>query len=189
MRKGKQNGINKMFSTNFSSEGIFHFIARRWRYSKWQWPRAFSNLMGMERPKLEFGQVEPPRLEQPGSQREDNHWEMGMTFCKDFTSMNVRNPKSLRMREERGIVAVKTITNMWNCSVLCGRLDGRGVYGRMGICICMAESFCCSSETITTLVISYTPIQSKNLKKKKPHSYFKMFKRSIEVWAVSWSST
>ena len=86
--------------------------------------------------------------------------------------MNVRNPKSLRMREERGIVAVKTITNMWNCSVLCGRLDGRGVYGRMGICICMAESFCCSSETITTLVISYTPIQSKNLKKKKTSQLF-----------------
>ena len=50
--------------------------------------------------------------------------------------------------------------------MLCGSLDGRGVYGRMGIGICMAESLCSSSETITTLVISYTPIQSK-LKKKK----------------------
>ena len=39
---------------------------------------------------------------------------MGMTFCKDFTSKNVLNPKSLRMREERGIVAVKTKSNTWN---------------------------------------------------------------------------
>ena len=30
----------------------------------------------------------------------------------------------------------------------------------MDTCICMAESFCCSPETIT-LLIGYTPIQSK----------------------------
>ena len=33
-----------------------------------------------------------------------------------------------------------------------------GIWGRM--VICMAESFHCSSETITTLLISYTPIQN-----------------------------
>ena len=27
-----------------------------------------------------------------------------------------------------------------NCSMLCGSLDGRGVWGRVDICICMAES-------------------------------------------------
>ena len=29
-----------------------------------------------------------------------------------------------------------------------------------------AKSFCCASETITTLLICYTPIQNKKLKKK-----------------------
>ena len=42
-------------------------------------------------------------------------------------------------------------------------LDGRGVWGRMNTCICMAESLRCSSETITTLLISYSP----RLNKKK----------------------
>ena len=31
----------------------------------------------------------------------------------------------------------------------------------------MAESLCCSPETITTLLIGYTPIQNKNFKLKK----------------------
>ena len=39
-------------------------------------------------------------------------------------------------------------------SVLCGSLDGRGVWGRMDTCICMAESLRCSPETITALFIS-----------------------------------
>ena len=30
--------------------------------------------------------------------------------------------------------------------------------GRMDTCICMAESLCCAPETITTLLIGYTPI-------------------------------
>ena len=48
--------------------------------------------------------------------------------------------------------------------MLCGSLDGRGVWGRMNTCICMAESLICSTETITTMRISYTPIQNKKLK-------------------------
>ena len=52
------------------------------------------------------------------------------------------------------------------CSVLCGSLDGRGIWGRMDTCICMAESLCCLPETITTLLISYIPIQNKCLLKK-----------------------
>ena len=30
----------------------------------------------------------------------------------------------------------------------------------MDTCICTAESLCCSPETITTLLIDYTPIQN-----------------------------
>ena len=44
------------------------------------------------------------------------------------------------------------------CSMLCGSLDEWGVWRRMDICICMIESLSGSPETITTLVISYTPI-------------------------------
>ena len=58
-----------------------------------------------------------------------------------------------------------TVERMKLCSMLCGNLDGRGVWGRMGTCVCMAESLCCSPETITRILISFTPIQ--NLKKKK----------------------
>ena len=40
------------------------------------------------------------------------------------------------------------------CSVLCGSLDGWGVWGRMDTCICRTESLHCSPETITILLIS-----------------------------------
>ena len=42
-----------------------------------------------------------------------------------------------------------------------------GVWGRIDPCMWMAESICCPPETIITLLISYTPIQNKKLKKKK----------------------
>ena len=47
-------------------------------------------------------------------------------------------------------------------SVLHGSLDGRGVWRKMDTCICMAKSLQCSSETITTLLIGYMPIQNVN---------------------------
>ena len=52
-------------------------------------------------------------------------------------------------------------------SMLCGSRDGRGVWGRMDICIPMAEFLPSSLETISALLICYTPIQNKNSKKKK----------------------
>ena len=51
------------------------------------------------------------------------------------------------------------------CSVLCGSLDGRGLWGKMGTCVCMAESLHCLPETITMLWIS--SIQNKKCLKKK----------------------
>ena len=48
-------------------------------------------------------------------------------------------------------------------SMLCGNLDGSGVWVRMDAYICMAESLCCSPEAITMLLISYTPIQYKRI--------------------------
>ena len=44
-----------------------------------------------------------------------------------------------------------------NYTMLCGRLDGRGVWDGMDTCICMTKSLCSASETIM-LLISYTPI-------------------------------
>ena len=42
-----------------------------------------------------------------------------------------------------------------------------GSLERMDTCICMAESLHCSLQTITTLLMDYTPIQNKKLKKKE----------------------
>jgi len=56
------------------------------------------------------------------------------------------------------------------CSRLCDSLDGRGVWGRMDTCVRMAESLCSPSETTTTLLVNYTPIQNKKLKKKRKKS-------------------
>ena len=50
-------------------------------------------------------------------------------------------------------------------SMLCGSLDGRTIWGRMDTCICMTESLHYPPEIITTLLISYTLIQNKKLKK------------------------
>ena len=62
------------------------------------------------------------------------------------------------------------------CSVLGGSLDGRGVWGRMDTCICMAESICYAPETITTLLAGYTPIQNLKTKTVSLHLewYFKV---------------
>ena len=51
-----------------------------------------------------------------------------------------------------------------NCSMLCGGLDGRGVWLRMDTCVCLAESPCCSAKTVTSLLTCYTPIQNKKVK-------------------------
>ena len=51
-------------------------------------------------------------------------------------------------------------------AMVCGSLDGRGVWGRMDTCICIQV---CSPETITTLLIGYTPIQNKKFFKKEAH--------------------
>ena len=54
-----------------------------------------------------------------------------------------------------------TVQHRELCSMLCGSLDGRGVWGRKDTWICMAESLCCAPETITTVLIGYTPKEDK----------------------------
>jgi len=46
------------------------------------------------------------------------------------------------------------------CSMLCTRLDGRRVWGRIDTCICMDESLCCSPGITATLLIGYAAAKS-----------------------------
>ena len=50
-----------------------------------------------------------------------------------------------------------------------------GVWGRMDTCVRMAESLCCSPETVTTLLIGYTPIQNKVKKKQNKTNRNRVF--------------
>ena len=49
--------------------------------------------------------------------------------------------------------------------MLPGSLDGRGVWGTLDTCICMAESLL--SETTSTLLTAYIPIQNKKFSHKR----------------------
>ena len=51
-------------------------------------------------------------------------------------------------------IAQRTLLNV------CSSLDGRGVWGRINICICMVEFLFCPPEIITTL-IELTVLQSR----------------------------
>jgi len=45
----------------------------------------------------------------------------------------------------------------WMVRGICG--------GGMDTCVCVAESLCCSPETVIAVLIGYTPIQNKKFKK------------------------
>ena len=47
------------------------------------------------------------------------------------------------------------------CSMLCGSLNGRGVWERMNVYICMLESLRYSSEIVATLLIGCSPVLNK----------------------------
>ena len=49
------------------------------------------------------------------------------------------------------------------CSMLFGNLGGRGIWGRMDICICIAEFLHCSLEAITRLLIGIAAAAAKSL--------------------------
>ena len=51
-----------------------------------------------------------------------------------------------------------TVQHRELCSMLSGSLDGKGVWERMDIDICMPESLCWPLETITTFLINHIPI-------------------------------
>ena len=47
--------------------------------------------------------------------------------------------------------------------MLCGSLDGRGIWGRVDTLVSMAESLCCPPETIIALFIGYAAAAAKSL--------------------------
>ena len=77
-------------------------------------------------------------------------WEWGEGIVRDAHV----HTAILKMDNQQGL----TLQHRELCSTLCGSLDERGVWERTDACICMAESLCCSPKTITTLLISYTPV-------------------------------
>ena len=70
---------------------------------------------------------------------------------------------------------------------------GRGTWGSIDTCICMAESLCCLPETITILLIGYTPIyfitQNKKFFKIKKKVYLDLKHLHIEktTYGISWA--
>ena len=60
-----------------------------------------------------------------------------------------------------------TVEHVELFSMLCGSLDGKEVWRRMDTGRCMAKSLHCSPETMTILLISYTPKKKKKVQKKK----------------------
>ena len=50
-----------------------------------------------------------------------------------------------------------------------------GVWGRVDTWICTAQPSCCSTETITTLLIGYTLIQNKKLKTIKQYEQVRKY--------------
>ena len=71
---------------------------------------------------------------------------------------------------------------------------GRGTWGSIDTCICMAESLCCLPETITILLIGYTPIyfitQNKKFLKIKKKVYLDLKHLHIEktTYGISWAA-
>ena len=51
------------------------------------------------------------------------------------------------------------------CSMFCGSLDGRGVWGEWVHVYLWLSAFTIQPETVTTLLISYIPTQNKKLYK------------------------
>ena len=64
--------------------------------------------------------------------------------------------------------------------MLCGSLDGRGVWERLDTRICMAESVHCSSETITTLLIN-TRQYKKFFKRRQTMPKDEIFKKNEDI--------
>ena len=92
-----------------------------------------------------------------------------------FSIKIILNQKHLKKSKQRGKISLNsylptvrhtaifkidnqepTVEHVELFSMLCGSLDGKGVWRRMDTGRCMAKSLRCSPETMTILLISYT---------------------------------
>ena len=87
-----------------------------------------------------------------------------VTFTWDISKVlhviKISHTAIFKVNKEQG----PTVEPMKLCPVLCGSLDGRGVWGTIDTSVCRAESLHSSPESITILLISYIPIQNKKFK-------------------------
>ena len=67
------------------------------------------------------------------------------------------HPAMSKMDNQQG----PTVYHRELCSMLCGSLNGRGVWGRMNTCIYILESLSYSPEIVATLLIGCIQIQNK----------------------------
>lgn len=81
-----------------------------------------------------------------------NLWLLGgKDRQKSGIDMNILLWVPVKMDSQQG----HTIEHRKLYSILCRSPYGKGVWGRMDTCICIAKSFCCPPETITTLLTGY----------------------------------
>ena len=118
----------------------------------------------------------PSNLEQwPLKSRSHLSFFILLSFLRNITSSSIKL-QTYTSGSEKIIIKNKikykmdscqgpTIQHMQLCSVLCGGLGGRKVWGRMDTCVCMAESLWCSPKTATISLVSYTPYKIKSWKK------------------------
>ena len=85
------------------------------------------------------GHINPTPVFLPG----ESHGERSLAGCSSWSCKRVGH-----------WITNKDLLYRTGNSTRCGSLDGKGVWGRMDTCIYIAESLCCPSETITTLLIS-----------------------------------
>ena len=89
--------------------------------------------------------------------RERTYSYHGMGTVREF-GINMYILLYLKMDNQWG----STVYHWELSSMLCGSLDGMGIWGRVDTCVCNAESLCGQYEATTMLLISYTSIKNKN---------------------------
>ena len=130
---------------------------------------------------------EPGRLQSMGSLRVRHDWVTSLSLFLSCAGEGNGNPlqcSCLENPRDRGAewAAVSGVaqsrTQLKQLSSSSSRWEGNfGKNGCMYICVCihtyiyiyifMAKCLCCWPETIITLLIGYTPIQKKKIKRKK----------------------
>ena len=99
-------------------------------------------------------------------------WNQSLFTAERFSASNlveilfqvtIKHTAIFKLDNQQG----PTVQHRELCSIFCNNLIGKRIWKRIHICICITESLCCTPETNTTLLINYTPIENKKLKKKR----------------------